>query len=70
MNENYKTITLSDIFKEVMNNPTKYPLGGDTPILSGDFERNYTHKMHEIMRQNVGKKMCICLSYEMHEGWN
>lgn len=70
MNDSYKTITLNDILKEVTNNPTRYPLGGDTPILSGDFEGNYTHKMHEIMRQKVGKKICICLSYEMHEGWN
>ena len=70
MNDSYKTITLNDILKEVTSHPTWYPLVGDTPILSGDFEGNYTHKMHEIMRQKVGKKTCICLAYEMHEGWN
>jgi hypothetical protein len=70
MNESYKTITLNDILKEVTSNPTRYPLGGDTPILSGDFEGNYTHKMHEIMYQKVDKKTCICLAYEMHEGRN
>lgn len=68
MNDNYKMITVNDILKEVTCNPTRYPLGGDTPILSGDFGGNYTHKMHEIMHQKLGKKTCICLAYEMHEG--
>lgn len=70
MNECYKMITVNDILKEITDNPTKYPLGGNTPVLSGDFEGNYTHKMHEIMFQEVDRKICICLAYEMHEGWN
>lgn len=44
---NYKTITLKDLVTFVQGNPTTFPEGLNTVLLSGDFEGNYTHKMHE-----------------------
>ena len=69
MNSNYKKITVQDIVDAVLGNPETYPLGMNTLVLSGDFECNYTHRLHELMHQKdtkLGK--CICLAYEMHEG--
>lgn len=39
--------------------------GDNTPIYTGDFEGNYLHGKHEIMRDNEHR--AIFLGYEMHE---
>jgi len=66
VNPNYKAITVQDIVDEVLNNPKRFPKGMKTVVVSGDFEGNYTHQLHEI--QYDGRK--LCLGYEMHEGGN
>lgn len=61
---NYKQLTVRDIVDAVMKEHDNFPRGLDTPVLSGDFEGNYTHKLHEIQHDR-GK---LFLGYEMHEG--
>lgn len=39
--------------------------GDNTPVYTGDFEGNYLHGKHEIMRDNEHR--AIFLGYEMHE---
>ena len=39
--------------------------GDNTPVYTGDFEGNYLHGRHEIMRDNEHR--AIFLGYEMHE---
>ena len=39
--------------------------GDNTPIYTGDFEGNYLHGKHTIMRDNEHR--AIFLGYEMHE---
>ena len=39
--------------------------GDNTPIYTGDFEGNYLHGKHEIMKDNEHR--AIFLGYEMHE---
>ena len=65
----YTILTVRDIVDAVNGDKTNFPKGLDTPVVTGDFEGNYTHKMHEIQTYDgklVGK--AICLGYEMHEG--
>ena len=64
MNPNYKQLTVRDIIDAVLDDKFHFPKGIDTPILSGDFEGNYTHRMHE-MEYDEGS---LFLGYEMHEG--
>ena len=39
--------------------------GDKTPVYTGDFEGNFLHGKHEIMRDNEHR--AIFLGYEMHE---
>lgn len=39
--------------------------GDNTPIYTGDFEGNFLHGKHEIMKDNEHR--AIFLGYEMHE---
>jgi len=64
--DDYTTITVEDIVATVKANPQQFPDGMKTIVLSGDFEGNYTHRLHEL--QHCGR--AICLGYEMHEGQN
>ena len=63
--EPYRELTVRDILTLVMADRTAFPKGLDTPITSGDFECNYTHRKHMLER---GEKHSLCLAYEMHEG--
>lgn len=66
----YKAITVADIVDFVLKNPAKFPKGLQTPVISGDFECNYTHGKHEIQVVEpdiIIKENSVCLGYEMHE---
>ena len=66
----YKAITVDDIVKFVLKDPVRFPKGLKTPVVSGDFECNYTHGKHEIqfmMPDDTIKENTVCLGYEMHE---
>lgn len=67
--ESYRIITLEDIINAVKKAPKRFPLGMKTPVMSGDFEGNYTHRKHEVQymkTKTLGN--VVCLGYEMHEG--
>ena len=63
----YKTITLQELVDLVNNNPKVFKNGMETKIVSGDFEGNYRHIKHEIMRDKWKRETVIFLGYEMHE---
>ena len=67
MNKNYKQNTVRDLVNIIKNDKMNFPKGMDTPILSGDFEGNYCHQMHEVMYDKASKS--VFLGYEMHEGF-
>lgn len=63
----YKELTVQDIINAINNNPKLFPEGMNTPIVSGDFEGNYTHFLHSISQDAIYGNPAICLGYEMHE---
>ena len=67
-NANYRTLTVRDLVEMVSNDKKNFPKGLDTPIVSGDFEGNYHHIMHEAWHvYKIGKEKSILLCYELHE---
>lgn len=64
---NYGLKTIRQIIDYVNFRKDKFPKGLDTPIVTGDFECNYTHANHEIQNYDCKFGNVICLSYEMHE---
>ena len=68
--KSYRTLTVRDLVELVQSNPTIFPNGLDTTIITGDFEGNYVHLKHEMHAEpdddNVNS---LLLNYEMHETW-
>lgn len=68
MKNSYDVITLQDLVDAIMSDSETFPKGMETVIMTGDFEGNYTHQKHEIMRDETVTYGNICfLGYEMHE---
>ena len=67
MNSNYKTFTIKELIKILTALAKEMPKGYNTPVYSGDFEGNYTHIKHEIMRDE--ENGAVFLGYEMHENY-
>ncbi|MBO7102286.1 MAG: hypothetical protein J6W02_01230 [Bacteroidaceae bacterium] len=66
--DEYRMITVRDMV-EAVSDRKQFPLGLDTPVISGDFEGNYTHLKHELEHQLEGKIHYLVMAYEMHEDW-
>ena len=60
----YEVLTVGKL-KKMLTALGKEFDGDNTPIYTGDFEGNYLHGKHEIMRDNEHR--AIFLGYEMHE---
>lgn len=60
----YEVLTVGKL-KRILTALGKEFDGDNTPIYTGDFEGNYLHGKHEIMRDNEHR--AIFLGYEMHE---
>ena len=60
----YEVLTVGKL-KKMLTALGKEFDGDKTPIYTGDFEGNFLHGMHEVMRDNEHR--AIFLGYEMHE---
>ena len=66
-NNDYGLKTIRQIVDYINSHKDKFPKGLDTPIVTGDFECNYTHANHEIQSYNCKFGHVVCLGYEMYE---
>ena len=68
--KSYRTLTVRDLVELVQSNPTIFPNGLDTTIITGDFEGNYVHLKHEMhVEPDDDNVNSLLLNYEMHETW-
>lgn len=61
----YKTWTVNELIAELRRVAKEMPKGLDSPVYSGDFECNYLHGQHEIMKDEEND--AVFIGYEMHE---
>ena len=60
----YEVLTVGKL-KRILTALGKEFDGDNTPVYTGDFEGNYLHGKHEIMRDNEHR--AVFIGYEMHE---
>ena len=60
----YKTITVGEL-KKLLTQIGKEFDGDKTPVYTGDFEGNYLHGKHEVMKD--AEHRAVFIGYEMHE---
>lgn len=67
MSNQYKVVTVQDLVNMIEEHPEIFKKGMDTPVCSGDYEGNITHKKHELMREYVkGLGTTLFLTFEFH----